>query len=995
VRPVQAVLLSAVLLLLCGVIWWMTRIDGSTPRTAEPLSMEDLALSQPGDSPGDLQAPETLDREPAAQGTAGERAVVESAKPNDEAQASEAAREHAGRVLDHLGQAVEGAEVYFGANDSGFGSAIPLDVLYRSGSDWGEEVVRVETDALGRYSAETPKWNPARVAVRAPGHAPYTGELALPERGEDYADIHVDPTVFIEGRVFDHLGRAVEGARVESLPPRSNGMVVSLTGTSEDDEGAWRTDATGRFLIDQLAPGPYRLHVSHPDSPPEEVGGSTTDAGERVTGVEVHLGEGANIRGTVVGLPEGDDRKYVVVAQPSEMDFGSFAPMSGRTEQVASDGTFELRGLRKGTQVRLALYLDGDEHGFWGDGLAQEAKVMPGDQAVRLQFMGATSVSLRAVDAVTGEAVEDFELEAGGWWTEELSDENGKTIEHHPDGVAVHQGFNVRDGGSFDLVLRADGYDPLERKGLKVEPGERLDLGEVRLKAVPELTVKVVDDATGAEVKSARVKLQVQEDDEAGMQTPWAWNDEASEKTDERGTARLSSRPGRSVRFSVTHRHYADHISEPVVLPDTPDYVHEVRMKRGGTVEILVVDASGEPLAKRKVAHRTEGPTSDERFMHDASGRKSDKRGGVTFDNLPAGVHYFRIAEKQPDHGMMVSFSDAGVEASQLSDEWKPVTVIEGGEHALTLHAPPSAGLTGRLLENGRPLVGASLRLEKRREGDGTDMDEDEIVSAVSYGGFMGGGSGIKTDSEGRFEFEDESVGPVRLTIEHPLRAMPALYDLELDVGANEVEIDLDVTVLRGRVTDEDGKPVVSASVTVQRNEGTSSSRHSIMMVSMGGAAITAGVGMDEPFLTDSDGRFMLRGVAAGAELTVHVDAKDALLKDGSITVALLTPREERELDTLRLTRAGSLRVAVSAAGGASVAFCNVRLEPKEVDGDAETQFEFLQGSGEVHFTGLLPGAWTVVANSTDPSNGTDTSSEKQSVTIEAGEEARAELILR
>jgi len=970
----------------------MTRIDGSTPRTAAPLSMEDLAQTESNDSLGNLQAPDTVDRSPDSPASPDVRAEVEAAATDGDQPATAVATTYAGRVIDHLGQAVEGAEVYFGSQESGFGSAIELDMLYRSGSEWGGDVKLVETDALGRYSIETPKkWSPARVAVRAAGHAPYSGELAMPERGQDYADIRVQPSVFIEGRVFDHLGRPVEGARVDSLPPRSNALVISLTGMDDDETSGWRTDAAGHFEIDQLAPGPYRLRASHPDAPPEEVGGATAEPGERVTGVEVHLGEGADIRGTVVGLPEGDAGKYVVVAQPSEMDFGSFGLMSGRSSKLEEDGGFRLRGLRKGTQVRLALYLDGAENGFWGDGLATETRAMPGDLGVRLQFTGTTSVMVRAVDGVTGEPVEAYELEAGGWWTETLADEKGKAITEHPDGVAVHQGFNTREDGSFDLVLRADGYEPLERKGLEVEAGEQLDLGDLRLKAVPELIVKVVDFATGAEIKSARVKLQVQEDEQEGMHTPWGWNDEASEKTDELGIARLSSRPGRSVRFNVTHRHYAEHVSDLVVLPDTPDYVHEVRMMRGGTVEVLVVDAAGEPLAKRKVSHRSDGALTDQRFLTDNAGRKSDKVGKLTFDNLHAGVHYFRIAERQPDHGMLVAFTDGGTDVADLSDDWKAVTVTEGGEHELTLQAPPSASLTGRLLENGRPFVGASLKLAERDE----DSDEEDFSSSISYSGFMGGETGVKTDAQGRFEFEDEPVGLVRLTIEHPLRAMPALYDLELEVGANEVEIDLDVTILRGRVTDEDGRPVVGASVSVKRGEGAGMRSREVFMVSMGGAAITGGTGMDDPRLTDADGRFVLRGVAAGAQLTVEVDAKDALLKDGSIEVSALTPREQRELETLRLTRAGSLRVAVRADGGVSVGFCNVRLEPVEVDGEAEAQFEFLQGSGEVQFTGLLPGKWSVVATGNDPSGGPEASSETQSVTIEAGQEARATLILR
>jgi hypothetical protein len=236
----------------------------------------------------------------------------------------------------------------------------------------------------------------------------------------------------------------------------------------------------------------------------------------------------------------------------------------------------------------------------------------------------------------------------------------------------------------------------------------------------------------------------------------------------------------------------------------------------------------------------------------------------------------------------------------------------------------------------------------------------------------------------------------MRLTIDHPLRAMPALYDVVLELGPNEVEIDLDVTVLRGRVTDEDGKPVVSADVSVRRKDGSDRRQQGVFMISTsGGAMITHGSGLGEPILTDADGRFELRGVAAGAALVIEVDAKSAWLEDDSLEVTPLEPREERALETLRLVRAGSLRVAVSAGAGAPLSFCNVRVDPTEVEGEAEAQYEFLQGSGEVHFTGLLPGEWTVVATSTDPRDGSEVASESRVVTIEAGVEAREELVVR
>lgn len=899
----------------------------------------------------------------------------------------------AGRVLDELGQPIADAFVYFGPIDGGLGGAIGIDQLFRAGSVWADRITESRTDASGRYTVDAHKLNPTRVVVRSSGHAPFSGDFRLPARGEDYPDIVLQPSVFLEGRVFDHLDRPVEGARVEVLPPRSTGLVINIEEPKEDAEGGWRTDSAGRFAVDELVAGPYRLRVTHPSAPTAEVNGSSTAAGDRVTGIEVHLAEGAEIRGSVAGVPAGRAAQYVVVAQPSDVHFGGFDLMGGRSQVLADDGSFRLRGLRKGRQVKLALYESGERNGFWGDGLAEPAQAMPGESAVRMQFRGAISLRLRAIDAETGSPIESFELEAGGWWRELLAESDGKPIQRHADGVAQHEGFNTRDDNTFDVVVRADGYDPFERNGLSATPGTPLDLGDVRLTPVPEVVVKVTEQATGAPIEFASVSMRVEGEGERGFGGNWRDADQQSATTDADGIARLSSRPGRTVYFSVSHKQFADLTSEPIVLTDASNPLHELRLLRGGTVEIAVLEASGEPLAGSEVERESADAEPYPGVTFDSKGdRKTDQRGKLKFQHLPPGVHYFRIAAKERSSMTFFGYTSSESTQREFSDEWKPVTVVEGGEHTLTLHAPPSSSLTGRILENGKPLVGAQLTIATRTDDDGSSGSSRDDFAAI-----MGGIDGVKTDAKGRFEFTNESVGAMRLTIEHPLRVMPARYDLDLEEGANEVDIDLDVCTLSGRVTRDDGTPVVGAEVSVQRAGSSEIQQRGAFMISTsGGASITTGVGMQGPVVTDSDGRYLLRGVASGSELVMHVDSKDSLLKAGKLEVPALAPREERSLGELKLLRAGSLRVAISASAASEDDFFRVTLKPLEVEGDAESSNQYTQSPGEARFTGLLPGTWTLSAKSMNARVGTSgLSSESRTVTIVAGEEQAAELILR
>jgi hypothetical protein len=59
------------------------------------------------------------------------------------------------------------------------------------------------------------------------------------------------------------------------------------------------------------------------------------------------------------------------------------------------------------------------------------------------------------------------------------------------------------------------------------------------------------------------------------------------------------------------------------------------------------------------------------------------------------------------------------------------VSVVEGEERELTLQAPASSRLHGRVREGGEPLAGATVRLEPRRE-------EGERRAANPFGGGSG-----------------------------------------------------------------------------------------------------------------------------------------------------------------------------------------------------------------------------------------------------------------
>ncbi len=991
-RPVQAVLLTLTLAALVGLIWWLTRLDGETPRTAEPVAVAVAAPAGAGADSGTLAAPEVpagADRGPGEERTTALTDAPTDAVADLPLPASELpSRERTGTVVDANDRPVAGAEVLFASAGNGFTSTLPLDVLFDSGERFGN-VRRAETDAEGRYRLELPDWNPVRVAVRASGFAPHDAERAPAPRGEDEPPIRLQPSVLVEGRVVDHLGRPVEGALVRSMPVRTGGLLVHIATPEGDEEPrGWRTDAAGRFVVDRLAAGPYRLRAEHADAPPEEVSGQCAEVGGRVTGVEIRLAEGTSIEGRVEGLDAERFDDFVVHARPAGGMSVDGAPFQTKTAGIERDGRFRVTGLRKGVNVELGLYERGEDDGFWGNGEADALSALAGDRDVVLRFRGAAAVRLRVVDATTGAPIEDYEVAAGGWWAESLTDDDGALLTHHEGGVAVIPDVDTRDGGTFQLTVRAKGYAPHESSDLVATPGEVLDLGDVRLFAVPEIVVHVTDAATGDPVRGARVELVLEPEssgNDFALHVSGPSTNDLEDLTDEDGVAELPSRPGRMARVTVTHKEYAEGRSAPQSLSDAPGHRVDVALTRGGDVVVTVLGADGAPIAGRDVElHREDGEPHFGPFGQGSHTRETDANGRVRFARLAAGPQSFRLAPRSRggDAVFVSSMLSGGTEP--LSEEWRTVVVQEGGEHEVTLHAEPSARLTGRVLENGRPLAGARLKLS---EADGGSD------AGVFFDGF-GGEGGVRTDADGRFEFDDEAVGEMRLEVEHPMRAMPARYELELDPGDNEVELDLDVSVVRGRVVDPDGRPVVGAAIQAHRVESGSARRSEFVMISTGGATFTAGGGVGDPVRTDADGRYELRGVAAGVQLRLACDPSGPYLEDAELVVDALDPGEEREVERLELDGGGALRVTVRSAGATPLEFCNVTIRRTDDDGDEESESRFQQGEGAVLFEGVAKGAWTVTVESHTPSSSGPVRGEPREAEVRANEVTEVEVVL-
>ncbi|WP_045119084.1 carboxypeptidase-like regulatory domain-containing protein [Haliangium ochraceum] len=169
-----------------------------------------------------------------------------------------------------------------GAGGAGVGGARVLAVTgtdgrYRLGPVTGR--VRVSVSAAGHGDAERVlSVAEAEAEAAAAGRAP-------DERVEDFVLTVADAE--LAGRVRDSSGFAVRGARV-----RITGAAGATPALSAEGRAA-TTDDAGRFAIAALAPGRYRVEISHPGFPTR-----TAEAGTE-EGAELSLVFGGGIDGQV------------------------------------------------------------------------------------------------------------------------------------------------------------------------------------------------------------------------------------------------------------------------------------------------------------------------------------------------------------------------------------------------------------------------------------------------------------------------------------------------------------------------------------------------------------------------------------------------------------------------------------------------------------------------------------------------------------------------
>jgi len=991
-RPIQILSIVLVLALAVGGLGWLasTMSESDTSDTSV-ANIQDSApeVTPEKQQPADLVAP-TDDTAPVL-----DRAAIEDQV--DPVASDEASAHIKGRVVDAVGKPIGDARIEVRGGDA---------LQFPDGMSFpGMETIEAgatRSAADGTFSVAVSQVGDLRLHVKKRGYTLLKREVAIPEgRDTTLGDLALDRGVVLSGQVVDSAGRPVAGAEIRQPRERTQGDFMIFT-PGRGGPVAATTGHDGKFEIAHQAVGPWKLSVSSPAHPDEAVDGQTTQPGQHESGIHIVLEDGFTIRGRVSGIP-GDEGDLIVRASEKSarslggIEIDGLEIMGGGRREVAvkKDGSFALVGLRRDTEYSLRARVS--EGQVWtGGARSATVKALAGANGVELQYSAGAALIFQVVDAQTNEPLTEFEVEAGTGWKMPLT-ENDSAKRTHPDGRVRFGSLRPRgDDATAQLSISAVGYEDYSQDGIAIRDDEEVDLGIIRMQPTSVMRVTVLDEETDEPVQGALVTLSKQAKPMGGgmitrsvsIETrvgdgPMMFDDGQAEtgRTDENGVAVVSNLPGENCILKVTSPEYAPYRSNEFRAPAAGDGEREVHINKGGSVNVLVLDPAGEPLAGARIKHRAPqvgGMRS--MMMGGRPGPKTDAEGRATFERLEAGEHMFKLKEENANSGGgMVLVSSMGGPDADMSD-WTPVAVAGGAVSEVVLHAAARSSAHGIVTEAGIPLSGARVSLIEPEK-------EDDPGGMMGFPSF-GGGTSTTTDSQGRYSFDDIRADEYRVEVTHPTREMPAFVPVEFGAGENKQNIDLSVAIVEGRVLDELGEPVVGARVSAERVTGSMGGQRMVFALAMddgdGETIISNGPG-GKTTKSDDDGRFVLRGVAS--EVEIEVKAESGAFQPASETMTL-GPDEVRANVELVLRKAGEIAVTVLNADGTQAAEVLIegRFQGETEEGESvDPEMEFaMNGKGKLRK--LRAGKWEVSARPMS-TGGEDTASEPQIVEVVPGEE--------
>ncbi len=550
--------------------------------------------------------------------------------------------------------------------------------------------------------------------------------LVLEQRRDERTDVQI--------LVTDFAGNAIPGAKV-LLTTMSWDLHLAggpeMSGIPGVRHKAAVTDGDGRALLSNVVPDEYQLVVTATGFATESRIGVLVSAGttRRVT---FRLDSAVTIEGRLVDH-EGRGVSGVAMAMRMPTWASSVVALS------ASDGSFTIDGLLPGQHMVIGV---SDEHG------QTMAPFQAPGRGLTLKLAGAGVVKGRVLDEsgepVTAGNVRPFQA----------------TYYSYP----YSQVHALGTDGTFSVPLpKGDWIFRVETPDGRVSADTPAvvaldETTEIEIRMPPVFVVRgVVVDGAGSHVEGAAVYVMQGGFPPTPSREFWA-------RTDEDGSFEIAGLPEGATGLHVEHPAYSKGTFDAVATPRGSATTVRVVVLPGATLEGLVRDATGAPVAGQQVTAQLGG-----QFLTPRS-TWSGPDGRYRLTPLDAGEWTI----------------GAGPLGAPVAS--RKVTLAGGTTVTVDLDLPATTGvLTGLVLVGGLPAVGA------------------EVVVSDARG--IGSGKAI-ADAEGRFRVEGLALGAVRV---QAIAANGARADASATLAADapsEVTIEIGTATLRARIVDPDGNAV-------------------------------------------------------------------------------------------------------------------------------------------------------------------------------------------
>ena len=693
----------------------------------------------------------------------------------------------------------------------------------------------------------------------------------------DLGTIWLGKSGALEGQVLDAAGGKVARADVRVFAGGGTMLEIArnfmklFEELHKDPEPLQqvKTDASGRFRIESLPPGPITLVVNaagfQQKLQPEVMTSQGAAGGE----VRVQLSESDPLGGSVVD-ETGRGVAGARVAFLNKNDMGSV--LYGRHATLTNDeGRFTITAPPAGGEFVVIVTAEGYPNLL--------TEITPGGSEIRLQLKPGAELTLRLVEAVGGRPVEGARLmgmiSSSGRFGSDDTDFASVVTDHRGEAVVLARPGKLQMLWMSHDELGSGAYSPmmggLGGKGLITGPDDtdvkspRTTL-EFKVGAGVTIRGKVTDEA-GEPVVGARV-----------LATGAMGMGGSGTTSDAEGRYELTGQSAPVAAVLATAPGYIQKIDpktyQGMMGAQGEDLERDIVMQKAATVAGRVVDANGKPLSGARVRVSEDGPMAMIGMLTGTTAESiTNKEGRYVISGA-------RPGSKGKIIGRLAGWLDSGSEAFEIkpgaANEAPDLVMKKGAVITLQVQDPEGASVRG-------------ARVEVDVDASGDEVEWDPMGGFQSYDDQV-------TREGGKAEIRDLPDGKVTATASKAgLAANRIAFEVKdgkLVSGAQAVVQLREAFTLRGRVIDAEGQPAKGVEVEVNPIQWGAK------------AEADASWAPNAATVTDAQGRFTIEGMP-DVEITIELSGDGYRERKDK----LASPRGEAELTIQRMDAGAAKRI--------------------------------------------------------------------------------------